>query len=106
MRSLAMLRSDLHEGVKRAECDMKTQPLVEEPGNFAVRAPFAAKFADQFTVGLQLGARRLGRKSGQLSRAGLALCICGGKKKSHGYPRRRLRPHSADDHWAGRWGDF
>jgi hypothetical protein len=37
---------------------------------------------------------------------GLVLCIRGRKRKSHGYPRRRLRPHSADDHWAGRWEAF
>ena len=99
MRSFAMLRADFHEGVEGAECDMQPQPLMEKAGNFAIRPPFAPKFADQFVVGLQFGARRLGRKTGQLSRTSLTLCICGGKKKSHGYPRRRLRPHSADDHW-------
>jgi hypothetical protein len=44
-----------------AECDMQPQPLVEEVGNFAIRAPFAAQFADQFAVGLQFGSWRLGR---------------------------------------------
>ena len=62
MCSLAMLRADLHEGVEGAECDMKSQPLVEEAGDFAIRPPFAAKFADQFTVRLQFGARRLLRR--------------------------------------------
>ena len=93
-----MLRADFHEGVKCAECDMQTQPLVKEPGDFVIRLPFAAKFAYQITMRLRLGAWRLERKSGQISRAGLALCICGGKRKSHGYSRRRLSPHSADDH--------
>jgi hypothetical protein len=41
---------------------MKSQPLVEEAGNFAIRPPFAAKFADQFTVRLQFGAWRLFRE--------------------------------------------
>jgi hypothetical protein len=45
-----------------AEGDMKSQPLVEEAGNFAIRPPFAAQFADQFTVRLQFGARRLFRE--------------------------------------------
>jgi hypothetical protein len=40
---------------------MQPQPLVEEVGNFAIRAPFAAQFADQFAVGLQFGSWRLGR---------------------------------------------
>jgi hypothetical protein len=41
---------------------MQPQPLVEEAGNFAIRPPFAAKFADQFTVGLQCGAWRFFRE--------------------------------------------
>jgi hypothetical protein len=44
-----------------AECDMQSQPLVEKASDFAVRAPFAAQFADQFAVGLQFGAWRLFR---------------------------------------------
>ena len=62
MQSLAMLRADFYEGVEGAECDMQPQPLVEKAGNFAIRPPFAPKFADQFVVGLQFGARRLFRR--------------------------------------------
>jgi len=75
LQSLAMLRADFYEGVEGAECDMQPQPLVEEAGNFAIRPPFAAKFADQFTVGLQFGAWRLGMKTGQLDLDGLAEAI-------------------------------
>ena len=56
LRSLAMLCADLHEGVEGAECDIHSQPLVEKASDFAVRAPFAAQFADQFAVGFQFGA--------------------------------------------------
>ncbi len=56
-----MLRADLHEGVEGAECDIQPQTLVEKASDFAIRPPFAAQFADQFAVGLQLGSWRLGR---------------------------------------------
>jgi hypothetical protein len=61
-----MLCADLHEGVKSAGATYKSQPLVEEAGNFAVRPPFAAQFADQFTVRLQLGAWRLFRRDSRM----------------------------------------
>jgi hypothetical protein len=54
-----MLRADFHKGVKGAERDIQPQSLVEEPGYFAIGSPFTAQFADQFTVWLQFGARRL-----------------------------------------------
>jgi hypothetical protein len=41
---------------------MQPQMLVEEVGDFSVRAPLAAQFADQFAMRLQFGARRLGGK--------------------------------------------
>jgi len=46
------------------------------------------------------------RKTGQFSNDGLTLYIRGGKNKSQVNPRRRLRPHSADDLWGDRWDIF
>jgi hypothetical protein len=49
-----MLCPDLHEGVQSAWRDIQAKPFVEQLGDLAVRAPFAAEFANQFAVWFEL----------------------------------------------------
>jgi hypothetical protein len=52
LNPFVMLGADFHERVECAGRDVQSQALVEETGDFAIRPPFAAKFTDQFAVGL------------------------------------------------------
>ena len=56
LRPLAMLGTDFDEGMESTGGDVPPESLIEEARNFAICAPFAPQFADQFAVRLQFGA--------------------------------------------------
>jgi hypothetical protein len=45
--------------MKRARCNIQSEPLLKEASYVTVSLPFAAQFTDEIAVGFQFRARRL-----------------------------------------------
>src|ERR1700728_1114187 len=84
-----MLCPHLHERMKRARCNIKNKGLLKEARDIAVGLSFPAQFADQVSMGFQLGAWRFGREVGKPGKNDLRVSIRGGRKRMHRYPAGR-----------------
>lgn len=92
-----MLCPHFYERMKRARCNVQTEALLKEACDIAVGLSFPAQFADQVSMGFQLGAWKLGREVGKPGKNNLRVSIRGGRKRMHRYPAGR--PKSPDyDH--------
>src|ERR1035441_7262708 len=90
LRSRAMLCAHLHKRVKRARRHVQSEPLLKEARNIAVGLSLPAQFANQVSMGFQLGAWRFGRKVGKPGKNDLRISIRCGRKRMHRYPAGRL----------------
>jgi hypothetical protein len=55
-----MLCRHIHERMKRARCNIQPESLLKEARDIAVGLSLPAQFADQVSMGFQLGAWRFG----------------------------------------------
>ena len=84
-----MLCPHLHERMKRARCNVQSEPLLKEARDIPVGLSLAAQFANQVSMRFQLGTWRFRRKIGKPGKNDLRVSIRGRRKRMHRYPAGR-----------------